>query len=76
MRIIKADRVITGDGKTVLENSSVALDGAQIAGIGTLGELRQKFPQADIHTMEGHTLLPGLIDMHVHISGLYRRPEK
>ena len=76
MRIIKADRVIIGDGKTVLENSSVALDGAQIAGIGTLEELRQKFPQADIHTMEGHTLLPGLIDMHVHISGLYRRPEK
>ena len=76
MKIIKADRIITGDGKTVLENGAVAMDGARIAGVGLLEELRQRFPQADICTKEGCTLLPGLIDMHVHISGLYRRPEK
>ena len=76
MKIIKADRIITGDGKTVLENGAVAMDGTRIAGVGLLEELRQRFPQADICTKEGCTLLPGLIDMHVHISGLYRRPEK
>ena len=76
MKIIKADRIITGDGKTVLENGAVALEGSRIAAVGELSGLTARWPDAPVETMDGCTLLPGLIDMHVHISGLYRRPEK
>lgn len=76
MKIIKADRIITGDGKTVLENGAVALEGSRIAAVGELSGLTARWPNAPVETMDGCTLLPGLIDMHVHISGLYRRPEK
>lgn len=76
MQIIKADRIITGDGKTVIPQGVVALDGSRIAAVGELKDLTARYPDACVEIMDGCTLLPGLIDMHVHISGLYRRPEK
>ncbi|MBQ4491577.1 MAG: amidohydrolase family protein [Pyramidobacter sp.] len=76
MKILLADRVITGDGKTVLENCGVAVEGDRIVKLGASEELKAAYPQAEVERKEGCTLLPGLIDMHVHISGLYRRPEK
>ena len=66
MKIIKADRIITGDGKTVLKNSAVAINGNQIAAIGNLDDLTNRFPDAVVDIMDGCTLLPGLIDMHIH----------
>lgn len=76
MRIIEVDRIITGDGSTVIEQGAVAVEGGYIAALGTQEELVRTYPNADRAHYEGCTLLPGLIDMHVHISGLYRRPEK
>lgn len=76
MKIIKADHVITGDGKTVIENGAVAIADGHIVSVGLLETLRAGHPDAAVEVKEGCTLLPGLIDMHVHISGLYRRPEK
>ncbi|MDY4032076.1 MAG: amidohydrolase family protein [Pyramidobacter sp.] len=76
MKIIKADRIIVGDGKTVIENGSVAIDADRIIGVGEIEKLKKQFPNAYVEMKDGCTILPGLIDMHVHISGLYRRPEK
>lgn len=76
MRIIEVDRIITGDGSTVIEQGAVAVEGGYIAALGTQEELVRTYSNADRAHYEGCTLLPGLIDMHVHISGLYRRPEK
>lgn len=76
MKILKADRIIVGDGQTVLEQKAVAVENGVIREIGDLEVLKQAYPEAEVEIKENCTLLPGLIDMHVHISGLYRRPEK
>ena len=76
MKIIKADRIITGDGSTVVRDGAVLIDGDRIKKVGTLEELQRIAPDAETEICDGCTLLPGLIDMHVHISGLYQRPEK
>ena len=51
------------DGERVLPGTTVVLDGPRIAAVG--GE-----PPAGAHTLdaEGSTLLPGLLDAHVHTS--------
>lgn len=68
MKILKADRIIVGDGKTVYKDRAVAIDDhGKIGDIGTLNEISDKYKNADIETKDGCTLLPGLIDMHVHI---------
>ena len=62
-QLFRADRVF--DGERVIENGSVLIDGARVAGIGR---------QADMGVPEGAlihdvpTLLPGLIDAHVHLA--------
>lgn len=65
-----ADRVITGDGKTVIEQGAVVLDGKRILAVGRADELRQQYHEKEIH-LPGCTLLPGLIDMHTHIGYYY-----
>ena len=76
VKIIKADRIITGDGQNVLNHGAVALEGGIIRKMGELEHLKEAYPSAAVEIKDGCTLLPGLIDMHVHISGLYRRPDK
>ena len=66
--IIAADRVITGDGSTVLENAAVAVEGKKILALGTAEELTERFPGQELVTLDGCTLLPGMVDMHTHIA--------
>lgn len=65
--ILKADRIVVGDGRTVLEGAAVCIQGERIAAIGAPEELQSRFPQEEARDYPGATLLPGLIDMHVHI---------
>ncbi len=65
--IVKADRVIVGDGKSVLEGAAVCVQDGRIAAVGIPQELRSQFPLEDVIEFPGASLLPGLIDMHVHI---------
>lgn len=74
--IIGADRVITGDGATVLENHAVLVDektGA-IAKIAEHGALVREYPGEKLLFSEGTTLTPGLVDMHVHLGNWEDRP--
>ena len=61
--MLVADRVIVGDGKRVIEQGAVVLDGKRIRAVGTADELRRRFPEKEIR-LEGCTLMPGMIDMH------------
>lgn len=58
-------RVIDGHGGTPLENSVILIAGSRIAKIGTTDTLPVP---AGVKTVssDGMTVLPGLIDMHVH----------
>ena len=76
--IITAKRLINGDGATVLENGALYIENGIIKAVGELSEIKAKYPNAEhIKDYGDATILPGLIDMHVHI-GFYtsqRRPE-
>jgi imidazolonepropionase-like amidohydrolase len=62
MQLVHDVRVF--DGEQVLEHRNVLIEGGKIAQIGGL---EVKVAQAEIVDGKGRTLLPGLIDAHVHI---------
>ena len=76
--LIKADKIITGvdseqNSNKVLNNAAVLIQDGKISWIGKQDELfEQGFYQAssegfEVIDLEDKTLLPGLIDMHVHL---------
>ena len=66
--VIRADRLIDGSGAPPVENAVVVIEGDRIARIGTAADVR--IPTgARMIDLEGYTILPGLMDCHVHISG-------
>lgn len=73
--ILKADRIITGDGTSVLEGQAVALDDdtGMILKIAD-AEMLKKDYGCKAEEYPGCTLLPGLIDLHVHLSAWGDRP--
>jgi len=69
MQLLTADRVITGARGEVIEGGAVLVDGSRILAVGPAAELRSR-PEAagaSVRGLPGHSLLPGLIDCHVHL---------
>ena len=67
VKVIHAGTLIAEPGRAPLRNASVIVRGRQIA------EVRQGFadvPGAQVIDLRNATVLPGLIDMHVHLEGL------
>lgn len=65
--VIHAGTLIAEPGKQPLRNASIVVRGRQIA------QVRSGFadvPGAEVIDLRGSTVLPGLIDMHVHLGGL------
>jgi imidazolonepropionase-like amidohydrolase len=73
--IITAKRIIPGDGKTVLENKAVCVLDGRICEIGDLTALRGKCPDCEVVDYGDASLLPGLIDMHVHLGHYWSRSD-
>jgi len=59
-------RLIDGFGGPPLENSVVIIRGKRIEAVGRVGELTPP-ANARVISTEGGTVLPGLMDMHVHL---------
>ncbi|MGZ8230858.1 MAG: amidohydrolase family protein [Burkholderiales bacterium] len=59
-------RLITGDGR-VVENGVLVVDGARIAAAGTAGNVRVPAGARRVD-VAGKTLMPMIIDTHVHLS--------
>lgn len=86
MRVISADRVITGDGQTVVPEGVVvvgpegtivevaAYRGGAGVGVGASAAGRSG-TSADHHRFPGCTILPGLVDLHVHIGYWQKKPD-
>ena len=66
--IVAADRLVDGTGRAPLERGAVAVRGDRIVAVGTAEKLRGQFPGAAARAFPGATLLPGLIDSHVHVT--------
>jgi imidazolonepropionase-like amidohydrolase len=59
--------LIDGNGGPLLENSAVAIRGERITYVGTAGQVHIAANALQIQAA-GRTILPGLIDMHVHLN--------
>ena len=73
--IICAKHLITGDGKTVLEDKAVAVENGTIRKIGPKEALIAEFPEKEVKDYGDATLLPGLCDMHVHLGYWFSQPD-
>jgi len=73
--ILTADYILTGDGKTVLENAAIYMEKGKIAMLGELNEVKAAYPDAEVKAYPGCTLMPGMIDMHNHFDYKYGRAE-
>jgi imidazolonepropionase-like amidohydrolase/ABC-type multidrug transport system permease subunit len=66
--LIRGARIFVGDGK-VMENGSVLVRGGKIAEIYEGSGPDPKTLKAETVEAAGKTVLPGLIDVHVHLGG-------
>lgn len=66
--IISAKKIITGDGETVQNDYAVLIgkDG-RIKETAPSSVLKEKYPEENVKDYPDCTLLPGLIDLHVHL---------
>ncbi|MDY7106917.1 MAG: amidohydrolase family protein [Actinomycetota bacterium] len=68
MRCLAAGRVLTGDRGTVIEDGAVVVDDTTIVWVGQRSKLPDRFRSAEaVDLGDDATLLPGLIDSHVHL---------
>ena len=63
--LISGGRVVDGNGGSPIESGDVLIENGIIAGVGARGSLRAE--GADRLDATGTTLIPGLINMHVHL---------
>lgn len=66
--LIRGARIVVGDGK-VIENGSVLVRGGKIAEVYEGEGPDPKTLKAEVVEAAGKTILPGLIDVHVHLGG-------
>ncbi|GAA3672399.1 amidohydrolase family protein [Nonomuraea antimicrobica] len=67
MRIIRATKVLTGRSGQVIADGEVLIDGPKIVSVGPRGSAGEAGEAAEVIELPGHTVLPGLIDAHVHL---------
>jgi imidazolonepropionase-like amidohydrolase len=68
LQVIRADRVLSGPELRPIEAGAVVVDGPVVTWVGRAGDLSAEVSgQADVHDLGALTLLPGLIDAHVHL---------
>jgi imidazolonepropionase-like amidohydrolase len=66
--VIEGGTLIDGTGGAPLQNAVVVIEGSRIKSVGTKGRISYP-PNARIINAEGKTILPGLIDCHMHSRG-------
>ncbi|MCZ6753096.1 MAG: amidohydrolase family protein [Acidobacteria bacterium] len=64
--VIEGGTLIDGTGRDPIQNSVIVIEGSRIKAVGTKGNVA--YPAgARVIRAEGKTVLPGLIDAHVHL---------
>jgi imidazolonepropionase-like amidohydrolase len=68
LTLISADRLIDGTGREPLARGAVAMRGDRIVAVGEIADLTTRFPGATRVDYPGATLMPGMVDSHVHVT--------
>jgi predicted amidohydrolase YtcJ len=63
--LVAGGTIITVDAEQPEAEAMVIRDG-KIAAVGARAELESQYPDARLHDLEGRTMIPGVIDSHVH----------
>ena len=63
--VLTAAKLIDGNGGPVVDNPVVVLEGTRIKSVGAKGKL-QAPPGAETIDLAGCTLIPGMMDLHIH----------
>ncbi|MCL2873760.1 MAG: amidohydrolase family protein [Defluviitaleaceae bacterium] len=71
--IITAKQMILGDGATVVQNGALLIKDGLIKDVGNLADLKAKYAGEEVVDHGDSSMLPGLIDMHVHIGATQDR---
>ena len=66
--LVKADRLIDGSGGQPLSNAAVLVEAGEITGVFEGAVPDGAAADADILDFPGCTIMPGLIDTHVHLN--------
>ncbi len=67
MSTIYSAKWVIPNSSNLIEDGAVAIDLANVAGVGPLRELRQKFPDAKHEAFGNALIIPGLINTHTHL---------
>ncbi len=65
--VFEGARLIVGDGSVPIENGTLVIEGTRIVQVGRAGEVAVPAGAARVNAA-GKTLMPALIDSHVHLS--------
>ncbi len=68
-KVLKGARLIDGTGKDPIENSVLVIKDEMIEAVGQ-GEGVSYPGEAEVVDVTGKTVMPGLIDAHIHLAGL------
>ena len=66
--IVLYGRIIDGNGGTPIPNGAVAIDGRKIEYVGEIAGLPVEYINAETYQVDNGSILPGLIEGHVHMS--------
>jgi len=69
LKLIKGGTLIDCTGKDPVKDAAVLIEGDKIVKVGTTATVTVNTQDVEIFDATGKTILPGLIDAHVHITG-------
>jgi len=69
LRVFTCDLLIDGVGDTPIENGMVTVEDSRLIYAGPARtDLLGRYADAEVRNLKGMTILPGMIDVHVHLS--------
>jgi imidazolonepropionase-like amidohydrolase len=66
-QLLTGGRVFDGTGRPVIDDGAVLVDGSRIEAVGRASDFSADMPGVEVVPCGGGTLLPGLINAHVHL---------
>jgi imidazolonepropionase-like amidohydrolase len=68
LTVIEAGRLVDGTGAEPIENARMVIEGERIREVGPASEVRSPSGEADRIDFSAYTIVPGLLDGHVHLN--------
>jgi imidazolonepropionase-like amidohydrolase len=74
VKIIRGGRIFDGTGAEPISDGIITMEHGKITYVGSKAEFTNPKQDTQVIDVSGRTVLPGLIDLHVHLIAGYQRP--